>query len=281
MTAVTATTDAPVIATLARRDERASKLTEVLVLTQRNLLKLVRVPQLAFFSLVQPILFLTLFSQVFRGLAQTPEIARLHVNYIDYLLPAILIITVAQNAVQSAVGIATDLNTGVIDRFRSLPISRGSVLIARSVSDVLRSTVQGLIMVALGVAIFGFRFHGSWLGAAAMIALAALFAWSLTWIFLALGVATKNAETAQVAGFMLLFPLMFAASAFTPVASLPGWMQAVAKVNPLSYLTDANRALALGWSSGTPVLKALIAIGIVTAIGITLTTLAWKRLSKA
>ena len=281
MTVITAATDAPIALPGRARDERASKLTEVLVLTQRNLLKLIRVPQLAFFSLVQPILFLTLFSQVFQGLAKTPGIERLHVNYIDYLLPAILIVTVAQNAVQSAVGIATDLNTGVIDRFRSLPISRGSVLVARSMSDVLRSTVQGLIMVALGMAVFGFRFKGSLLGAAAMIALAALFAWSLTWIFLALGVATKNAETAEVAGFMFLFPLMFAASAFVPVASLPGWMQAVAKVNPLSYLTDANRALALGWPAGTAVLKALLAIAIVTTIGVTLTTFAWKRLSKA
>ncbi len=251
------------------------------MLTQRNLLKLIRVPQLAFFSLVQPILFLTLFSQVFQGLAKTPELARLHVKYIDYLLPAILIVTVAQNAVQSAVGIATDLNTGVIDRFRSLPISRGAVLVARSISDVLRSTVQALIMVGLGVSVFGFRFHGSFLGAVGMIVLAGMFAWSLTWIFLALGVATKNAETAQVAGFMFLFPLMFAASAFVPVKSLPGWMQAVAKVNPLSYLTDASRALALGWPSGTPVAKALLSIAIVTTIGVGLTSLAWRRLSKA
>ena len=281
MTVMTAATDAPIALQGRARDERASKLTEVLVLTQRNLLKLIRVPQLAFFSTraadpvphtVQPGV---------PGAGEDAGIERLHVNYIDYLLPAILIVTVAQNAVQSAVGIATDLNTGVIDRFRSLPISRGSVLVARSMSDVLRSTVQGLIMVALGMAVFGFRFKGSLLGAAAMIALAALFAWSLTWIFLALGVATKNAETAEVAGFMFLFPLMFAASAFVPVASLPGWMQAVAKVNPLSYLTDANRALVLGWPAGTVVLKALLAIAIVTTIGVTLTALAWKRLSKA
>src|SRR3954454_13406780 len=145
MTAITAPADAREVTNVRHpEDQHASKLTEVLVLTQRNLLKLIRVPQLAFFSLVQPILFLTLFSQVFQGLAKTPEIARLHVNYIDYLLPAILIVTVAQNAVQSAVGIATDLNTGVIDRFRSLPISRASVLVARSLSDVLRSTVQGV-----------------------------------------------------------------------------------------------------------------------------------------
>jgi ABC-2 type transport system permease protein len=280
MTAITATTDlaAP---TRGGRDERASKLTEVLVLTQRNLLKLVRVPQLAFFSLVQPILFLTLFSQVFQGLAKTPEIARLHLKYIDYLLPAILITTIAQNAVQSAVGIATDLNTGVIDRFRSLPIGRGSVLIARSVADVLRSTVQGLIMVALGVVVFGFRFHGSFLGAVVMIGIASLFAWALTWIFLALGVTTRNAETAQVAGFMFLFPMMFASSAFVPVKSLPGWMQVVSKINPLSYLTDACRALALGWSTGTVVSKALLAIAIVAIIGIALTAKAWGRLSKA
>jgi ABC-2 type transport system permease protein len=280
MTAITAPATTTHVDRDGNRDGRASLLTEVVVLTGRNLLKIVRVPQLLFFSLVQPILFLTLFSQVFQGLAKTPELAALHVKYIDYLLPAILIVTVAQNAVQSAVGIATDMNTGVIDRFRSLPISRGSVLVARSVSDVLRSTVQTLIMVVLGMAVFGFRFHANVVEALAMLIISSLFAWSMTWIFLALGVRTRNPETAQVAGFMLLFPLMFASSAFVPVQSLPGWMQAVSKVNPLSYLCDATRALALGWSLTPSVWKSLLAIAIVAVLGIVATATSWRRLAR-
>ncbi len=277
MTAITAPATVPAE---LQHERSAGSLIEVLVLTQRNLLKIIRVPQLAFFSLVQPILFLTLFSQVFQGLARTPELARLHVKYIDFLLPAILITTVAQNAVQSAVGIATDLNTGVIDRFRSLPISRGSVLVARSVSDLLRSTMQALIMIALGTAVFGFRFHGSAIGALSMLVIASVFAWALTWIFLALGVRTRNPETAQVAGFMFLFPLMFASSAFVPVKTLPGWMQVVAKLNPLSYMTDATRALALGWDTTPSVPQALLACAIVATIGISATALAWRRLAR-
>ncbi len=252
---------------------------EVMILVGRNLRKILRVPQLAFFSLVQPVLFLTLFSQVFRGLASSPGFPR-GINYIDYLLPSIVISTVAQNAVQSAVGIATDLNTGMIDRFRSLPITRGSVLFARSISDFLRSGFQVLVMLALGYAVFGFRFHGGFLGAIGMVGLSMAFAWALTWIFLAFGVQTKNPETAQVAGFMVIFPLMFASSSYVPVETLPGWLQAIAQVNPLSYLVDATRALVLGWDLSPDLAQAAIAIAAVAAAGMFLTFRAWRYIGR-
>ncbi len=253
--------------------------TEVKVLTGRNLRKILRVPQLAFFSLVQPVLFLTLFSQVFRGLASSPAFPR-GVEYIDYLLPAIVVTTMAQNAVQSAVGIATDLNTGVIDRFRSLPITRSSVLFARSISDFLRSGFQVIVMLVLGYAVFGFRFHGSAVGAIAFIAFAMAFAWAMTWIFLSAGVRLRNPETAQVAGFMFLFPLMFASSAYVPVETLPGWLRAIANVNPLSYLIDATRALVLGWDRPGDVIQALVALVAVAGIGMLMTFTAWRTIGR-
>jgi ABC-2 type transport system permease protein len=224
-------------------------------------------------------LFLTLFSQVFRSLANTPGFPR-GIEYIDYLLPAIVVTTVAQNAVQSAVGIATDLNTGVVDRFRSLPIARAAVPVARSISDFLRSGFQVLVMILLGFAVFGFRFHGGVLGAAGMVLLSMAFAWAMTWVFLAFGVSTRNPETAQVAGFMVLFPLMFASSSYVPVDTLPGWLQAIAKVNPLSYMVDANRALVLGWELRDDLVQALAAIVVVAGVGIALTVRSWRQIGR-
>jgi ABC-2 type transport system permease protein len=252
---------------------------EVQILTGRNLRKILRVPQLAFFSMVQPILFLTLFSQVFRSIAQTPSFPK-GVEYIDYLLPSIVVTTMAQNAVQSAVGIATDLNTGVIDRFRSLPISRSAVLVARSLSDFLRSGFQVIVMVALGMGVFGFRFHDGAVSAFAMMALSMLFAWGMTWIFLAIGVKTRNPETAQVLGFMMIFPLMFASSAYVPLETLPGWLRAVAKVNPLSYMVDATRAMVLGGPIAEHAWEALLAIAAVASLGALITFDAWRKLGR-
>ena len=281
MTVITAATDAPIALPGRRGNERASKLTEVLVLTQRNLLKLIRVPQLAFFSLVQPILFLTLFSQVFQGLAKTPGIERLHVNYIDYLLPAILIVTVAQR--RGAVG-RGHRHRPQHRRDRPLPLAPDqSRFRAGGPLDVGRAALDGA-----GPDHGGARHGGVRLPLQGQLARRGRHDRPRRPVRVVAHVDLpgprrrhQERRAAQVAGFMFLFPLMFAASAFVPVASLPGWMQAVAKVNPLSYLTDANRALALGWPAGTAVLKALLAIAIVTTIGVTLTTFAWKRLSKA
>lgn len=279
MTAISAPATAAAGAPVAVASARTRFFTEVQVLVGRNLKKILRVPQLAFFSLVQPVLFLTLFSQVFRGLASSPGFPR-DVEYIDYLLPAIVVTTVAQNAVQSAVGIATDLNTGIIDRFRSLPITRASVLFARSISDFLRSGFQVLVMLVLGFAVFGFRFHGGFVGAVGLVFLSMAFAWAMTWIFLAVGVRTRNPETAQVAGFMAIFPLMFASSAYVPVETLPGWLQAVAKVNPLGYLVDANRALVLGWDLAGDLTQAIVAVVAVAAVGMLLTFSAWRTIGR-
>jgi ABC-2 type transport system permease protein len=139
---------------------RPSARTEVIQVTIRNLRKFARQPAMVFFSFAMPIIMLTLFGQVFRSIADTPNFPK-GVSYMDYLLPAVLCTTLVQSATSSATSIATDLESGMIDRFRSMPIHAWTVLLARNISDVLRGLVQSLIMLALGLAVFGFRFHGT------------------------------------------------------------------------------------------------------------------------
>lgn len=253
---------------------------DVWVLTVRNLTKVLRVPQLLFFSLVQPVIFLTLFSQVFRSITETPVFRQNfpNVTYIQYLVPAVIATTVSLNASNSGTGMATDLHEGVIDRFRSLPIMKMGIPVARSLSDVIRASVQSVFMLAVGVVIFGFRFDATWWQAVLAIAIVLPLNWALTWVFIAFGTFSRNAETTQLVGFMITLPLMFASSAYVPVESLPGWMQAIAEVNPLSYTIDAARDLALGFDGAiTKVWQSLAADAVVAAVGITMTVIVWRR----
>ncbi|WP_433269544.1 ABC transporter permease [Actinosynnema sp. CS-041913] len=218
--------------------------TQVLVLTQRSLRTLVSDPRMIVFSVLQPLIMLTLFSQIFASIANTPGFPR-DVAYIDYLMPAILVNTSMQSALQAGVGLVTDMKNGVLARFRSLPIRLGSVLIARSLSDLVRTAAQLVLMLVFAAVIFGFSPAGGITGMAAALALALAVGWGLGWIFLAVATWLRNAELMQTVGFLAMFPLMFASSAYVPVSGLPGWLQAVANVNPLTYAVDAARALAL------------------------------------
>lgn len=258
---------------LATVPNHTSVVIEVLQLTGRNLRKITREPTLVFFSLAMPVIMLTLFGQVFKSIAQTPDFP-VGVSYIDYLLPAILCTTLVQSATTSSTAIATDLESGMIDRFRSMPIHAWTVLLARNLSDVARGMTQTIIMLGLGLAVFGFRFHGTLLEAVATVFVAVPLSFAMNWLFIWIGVLVKKPETTQIAGMLVTFPLMFASSAYVPIASLPGWLQVVAKVNPLSYTVDAARGFALGTPStgalGTSVLIAAV-LATVSIIGATAT----------
>jgi ABC-2 type transport system permease protein len=251
--------------------------TEVLQLTGRNLRKITREPTLVFFSLAMPIIMLTLFGQVFRSIAQTPNFPT-GISYIDYLLPAVLCTTLTQSATTSSTAIATDLDTGMIDRFRSMPIRAWTVLLARNLADVLRGMTQTLIMLGLGIVVFGFRFHGNIAEAVATVVVALPLSFAMNWLFIWIGVLVKKPETTQIAGMLVTFPLMFASSAYVPVKSLPGWLQAVAQVNPLSYTVDAARGFALGNPSGSSLAKSVAIAGILAAISIVGATTAYRRI---
>ncbi|WNV83196.1 ABC transporter permease [Umezawaea sp. Da 62-37] len=239
--------------------------TQILVLTQRSLRAVVSDPRIVIFSVLQPLIMLTLFSQIFSSIANTPGFPQ-GVAYIDFLMPAILVNTAMQSALQAGVGLVTDMKNGVLARFRSLPIQPSSVLIARSLSDLVRSAFQLLVMIAFAVLIFGFSPAGGFFGVAAALALALIVGWGLGWVFLAIAAWVRNAELMQTVGFLAIFPLMFASSAYVPVTGLPGWLQAIANVNPLTHAVNAARGLALD----QPVTGAVAAIAIslgIAAVG--------------
>lgn len=250
--------------------------TQILVLTGRSLRAIWRDPRMIVFSLLQPLVMLLLFSQIFASIAKTPGFPH-GVSYIDYLMPAILVNTAMGAAVQAGVGLVTDMKNGVLARFRSLPIRLGSVLVARSLSDMVRTGVQLVLMLLFATLFFGFSPAGGVPGVAAAWALGLIVGWGLGWIFLAAGSWLRNAEVMQMVGFLLMFPLMFASSAYVPIAGLPGWLQAVAHVNPMTYAVNASRALSLNLPVGNGVLAALATSAGLAIIGATLAVSGFRR----
>jgi ABC-2 type transport system permease protein len=230
--------------------------TQIMVLTGRSLRAIIRDPRMIVFSLLQPLVMLLLFSQIFSSIAKTPGFPA-GVSYIDYLMPAILVNTAMGSAVQSGVGLVNDMKNGVLARFRSLPIRMGSVLVARSFSDVVRTGVQLIMMLIFATVLFGFSPAGGIVGVASAWALGLVVGWGLGWIFIAAGSWLRNAEVMQMVGFLLMFPLMFASSAYVPIANLPGWLQVVAKGNPMTYAVNASRDLSLNFPVGNGVIAAL------------------------
>lgn len=213
-------------------------------MTVRNLRRIVRTPRLVAFSVVQPVMFVLLFRYVFGGAIRTPG-----VDYVDYLLPGVFVQTALFGGASTTVGLAADLQEGVVDRFRALPMARAAVLAGRTLADLARNIVVLGIIVAIGVAV-GFRFHGTAAGAVCGLLLITAVGYSFCWIFATIGMLVKDPETAQVAGLLPLFPLVFASSAFVPVASMPGWLQAFARVQPVSVTVNSVRALLSGAPAG-------------------------------
>jgi ABC-2 type transport system ATP-binding protein len=231
---------------LSPRDLR-SDLTDAQVVSVRNLRHFVRQPDLLIFSTIQPIMFVLLFTYVFGGAISHSLPAG--VSYIDYLLPGILVQSVTFRASQTAVGLSDDLKLGVIDRFRSMPMARSAVLSGRTVADLVRNVLIVVLMIVVGY-IIGFRFHAGVVQALGCIALVSAFGLALSWIFAFVALTVRGAEAAQTAGFVVLFPIVFASSVFVPVSTLPGWLQAIAKVSPVTLTANAARSLAL--VPGTP-----------------------------
>jgi ABC-2 type transport system ATP-binding protein len=222
-------------------DLRAA-VTDARIVTGRNLRHFIRQPQLLIFSTIQPIMFVLLFVYVFGGAVKgsLPH----GITYIDFLLPGIFVQSVAFRATQTAVGLAEDLDRGVVDRFRSMPMARSAVLVGRTVADLLRNVVIVVIMIAVGY-IVGFRFTGGIPNAVASVLVVSAFGLALSWIFAFVALTVRGSEAAQSAGFVVIFPLVFASSVFVPVTSMPGWLQAIAKVNPVTLTANAARSYAL------------------------------------
>ena len=227
---------------LPKPAELRKALTDTRVVTGRNLRHFTRQPQLLIFSTIQPIMFVLLFSYVFGGAVEgsLPN----GVEYINFLLPGIFVQSVAFRATQTAVGLSEDLERGVIDRFRSMPMARSAVLIGRTVADLVRNVLIIGLMIAVGYVI-GFRFQAGFLNALACVAVVSAFGLALSWIFAFVALTVRGAEAAQSAGFVVIFPLVFASSVFVPVSSMPDWLQAFAEVSPVTLTANTARSYAL------------------------------------
>jgi ABC-2 type transport system permease protein/oleandomycin transport system permease protein len=219
-----------------------SAIADARVVTGRNLLHFVRQPQLLIFSTIQPIMFVLLFVYVFGGAVAGSLPGG--VGYADYLLPGIFVQSVAFRATQTAVGLSEDLERGVVDRFRSMPMARSAVLLGRTVADLVRNIVIIALMIVVGYLV-GFSFHAGLLQAIASVAVVSAFGFAMSWIFAYVALTVRGAEAAQSAGFVVIFPLVFASSVFVPVSSMPSWLQAVAKANPVSLTANTARSYAL------------------------------------
>ena len=228
------------------RDTRhSSTLTDIAVITKRNVLRVIRLPQLLVFSTIQPVMFLLLFNYVFGGsIARSPQIAA-YGDYINWLIPGIMLQTVTFGASQTAVGLTEDLGAGVIDRFRSLPMARSAVLAGRTISDLLRNVFVLTLLMSVG-ALIGFRYQTSLSRTVFAVLLSVGFAFAFSWVMASIGLAVKDTETAQTASFLPLFPLVFASSVFVPLDTLPGWLRVFADYQPVTVLVNASRGLMLG-----------------------------------
>jgi ABC-2 type transport system permease protein len=254
--------------------------TQVWVLTQRSLNTFLRDPRMMFFSLLQPLVMLLLFSQVFGGIGQLGSLHPWGDSYINYLLPSTLVTTAMTSAMSSGVGLLTEMSNGVIARFRSMPVSLFSVLLARSLSDTVRMAIQLAFMLIAAVLLFGFTPAGGVMGVAAALLVSLIVGWGLGWLFLAIATWLKKAETMQSVAFLTMFPLMFASSAYMPVSTMPGWVQVIANVNPLSYAIFASRGLATTIWEANPAytLTASLAIsGVIALIGGVIATRNFRR----
>lgn len=246
----------------------APVLTQVLVLTGRSLRAVVGDPRILIFSLLQPLIMLLLFSQVF-GAGMGGLVAGQGGSYINYLMPAILVTTGIGSALQSGVGLITDMKNGVLARFRSLPIRLGSVLFARSLADLVRTAAQLVMLLIAATVLFGFSPAGGLGGVVSALLLSLGVNWSLTWVFLAIAAWVRKEEAMQSIGFLAMFPLMFASSAFVPLKGLPVWLRVVGNINPLTYAVNASRNLSLALPVGSGVLSALGASALIATLGIT------------
>jgi ABC-2 type transport system permease protein len=227
-------------------------ISDTLVLAKRSLLRIPRQPDLLVGFTVQPVLFILLFVYVLGGAIQTPGF-----DYVDYLMPGIIVQSIAFGGFVTALGLADDLKKGLMDRFRSLPMTRSALLTGRTLGDVATNIFQLVVMFSVGLLI-GFNFSGSVGEVIAGIALLLLIGYAFSWVFAFIGLVSSSPEASNAYGFTILFPVTFVSSAFVPVDSMPSWLQPIAAHNPFTYMVNAARALFLGIPAGDNVWLALL-----------------------
>jgi ABC transporter DrrB family efflux protein len=222
----------------SRRSNLRWLISDVAVLTRRILARIAREPETLMDVTIQPILFVLMFAYVFGGAIPLPGGGSYH----EYLVGGMLAMGLAMTAPGTAVALVTDMSSGLIDRFRSLPTARSAVLAGRTIADLVTQVIGAIVVAGVGLAI-GWRLHSSVADAAAAFGLALLFGYAFTWVGACLGMVLRSPEAAQQMGFVLFLPLTFVSNAFVPTQGMPGWLQAVANWNPMSALAAAAREL--------------------------------------
>jgi len=246
-------------------------ISDTLVLAKRSFMRIPRAPDLLLSFTVQPIMFVLLFVYVFGGAISTPGY-----DYVDFLIPGIVVQTMSFGGFVTALGLSEDLKKGLVDRFRSLPMSRGAVLAGRTLADVGTNVISLAIMIAVGM-IAGFSFDAPLTHIVAGIGLMLLFGYAFSWVFAYIGLTASSPEASQSFGFIVIFPLTFVSSAFVPVDSMPAALQTFAEINPFTITVDAMRALWLGAPAGNSIWGATLwSIGIATVFAI-LSVARYKR----
>jgi len=234
---------------------------DVVTLARRNLLALIRVPTALVFMVIQPVMFVLLFRYIFQALG-----AFTHGDYVNFLVHGILVQTKIFGAVGTAIGLAEDLQRGLIERFKALPMARMAVLAGRTLADSARNVIVLIIITGVGFLV-GFRPHGGFFDYIAACLIMLLFAYCLSWGFAFVGLAAPNSETAQAMTFPLIFPLTFASTIFIPLFDLPTWLQGFANNQPVSETTNAVRALMTGTPAGNSIWVSLLwAIGLIAVL---------------
>jgi ABC-2 type transport system permease protein len=252
----------------------AAAITDTADVTGRNLKTLFRTPQALIFATVQPVIFVLLFRYAFGGAIRVPG-----VDYVNFLMPGVFAQAVAFGAIGTAVGLSTDMRSGILVRFRTLPMARIAVLAGRTTADLARNIAVVVVMTGVGFAV-GFRSgHGAG-GLLAALGLVVVFSYAFSWVFVALGLSVSDPEAAQAISVPIIFLLVFTSSAFVPATTMPGWLQAVGTHQPVNALVNAERALVTGGPAAHDVLIALAWSAGVLLVFVALSVRAYARMTR-
>ncbi|MFT5223755.1 MAG: ABC transporter DrrB family efflux protein [Glaciecola sp.] len=258
-------------------------LTDTWVITKRNLVRNVRLPQLLIFSTAQPIMFLVLFNVVFGGAVGDSIPAVADGNYLNFLLPGLLVQISAFGAGQTALGLSEDLNKGVISRFRSLPMSRAAVLAGRTFADLIRSAFVMTLMLVVGFGM-GFRYQTSFPRFVSGVLVVLAFSYALSWVMAVIGLKIRTPEAVQSAVFLPVFPMVFASAVFVPTDTMPSWLRGFAENQPVTAVAEAARGLILGQGALAPgqtvagqVLIALLWCAVITVVAAPLAVRVYRQ----
>jgi ABC-2 type transport system permease protein len=254
------------VLTSAPRPPRASALAATLAFAWRGMLKVKHVPEQLLDVTITPVMFVLMFTYLFGG-----AIAGSTGEYLDYILPGILVMSVLFTTVYSGISINTDLTKGVVHRFRSLPIWRPAPLVGALVGDTVRYVIAGLVIIVLGLAL-GFRPGAGPLGVIAALALVVVFSFGLSWVFTTLGLLMRSPNAVMNAGFMGIFPLTFLSNVFVEPETLPSALEAFVEINPISILATASRGLMEGDAAAGDIAIVLATAAVLTAVFAPLTT---------